>query len=163
MKGKQLQNTATTLPNKSTLANNELFGRKWIPYLIASLTALIYIRALFNGIISNDDDFYIINNPYLRDYSWHGITEIFSSFYQSNYHPFTTLLYFVLYNIWGVNPLPYHTLSVALHVLNVLLVYQLVRQLSGKSVTAIVVTTLFALHPMHVESVAWLAGRKDGD
>ena len=66
---------------------------KWAPGAVLVFTALLYSKALFNGITSVDDDFYITNNPFLRDFSWHGIRAIFSSFYATNYHPLTTLTY----------------------------------------------------------------------
>ncbi|NTW32153.1 MAG: tetratricopeptide repeat protein [Bacteroidetes bacterium] len=134
---------------------------KWAPYAILLFTALLYSKAIFNGITNFDDDFYIIKNPFIRDFSWHGIKAIFTSFYSSNYHPLTTLTYLFEYSWFGLNPLPYHLLNVLLHLLNVLLIFKFIEKLSGKKVTALVVSLLFAVHPMHVESVAWISERKD--
>ena len=134
---------------------------KWAPLAIILVTALIFSNALQNGLTSFDDDFYILKNPFLRDFSWHGITAIFSSYYQSNYHPLTTLTYLVEFHFFGLNPLPYHLLNVLLHLLNTWLVFKCCESLSGNRITPIVVSILFAIHPMHVESVAWVSERKD--
>jgi len=134
---------------------------KWAPVAVILFTALIYYKALSGGITSVDDDFYIVKNPFLRDFSLHGVKEIFTSFYATNYHPLTTLTWLFEYNWFGLNPLPYHLFNVLLHLANTWLVFKLAEQLSGKRLTALVVCILFAIHPLHVESVAWIAERKD--
>jgi tetratricopeptide (TPR) repeat protein len=133
----------------------------WAPFAVIALTAIIYIRALYNGFASWDDDNYILHNDFIRDFSVQGFKAIFSSFYFANYHPLTTLTYWFEYSLFGLNALPYHLLNVLLHLLNVWLVYKLAEKLSGKKITALLVSLLFAIHPMHVESVAWISERKD--
>jgi protein O-mannosyl-transferase len=134
---------------------------KWLPFIIITFAALIYIRALYNGFASLDDDDYIKENLFIKDFSIHGIKAIFSSFYLGNYHPLTTLTYLFEHHFYGMNAFPYHLFNVLLHLLNIWLVYKLVEKISGKSITAFVVSVLFAIHPMHVESVAWVSERKD--
>jgi len=134
---------------------------KWIPFALMAFTFLLYSRAIVNGFTNLDDDFYILDNPFLKDFSWNGVNAIFTSFYQANYHPLTTLIYLFEYNWFGLNPLPYHLLNVVFHCVNVLLVFKVVEQLSGKQITAFVVALLFAVHPLHVESVAWVSELKD--
>src|ERR1700677_2789824 len=90
----------------------------WAPIALILCTALLYAHALGNGFTSFDDDFYILKNPNLRDFSWHGVAAIFSSYYQSNYHPLTTLTYLLEFHFFGLNPLPYHMLNVLLYLLN---------------------------------------------
>ncbi|NTW33679.1 MAG: glycosyltransferase family 39 protein [Bacteroidetes bacterium] len=133
---------------------------KWTPIAILVFTTLIYIKALFND-FAWDDEIYIMRNPFLRDFSINGIKVIFTSFYFSNFHPITTLTYFLEYKCFGINPFPYHLVNILLHLLNTWLVFKLVEQLSNKKITALVVSLLFAVHPMHVESVAWISERKD--
>ncbi len=151
------QTNTTTVNNNGTSV--DLF--KWAPLLILLVTAIVYSNALHNGLTSFDDDFYIEKNPYLKDYSWSGIKAIFSSFYSSNYHPLTTLTFFFEYHFFALDPFPYHLLNVILHLVNTWLVFELALRLSGNKITATVVSSLFGLHPMHVESVAWVAERKD--
>ncbi len=134
---------------------------KWAPVAVIILTAILYFPSLQNGITSFDDDFYILKNPFLRDHSWQGIVAIFTSYYAGNYHPLTTLTYLFEFSNFGDNPLPYHILNLALHLANTWLVLKLAEKLSGRKITALVVCVLFAVHPMHVESVAWISERKD--
>ena len=134
---------------------------KWAPLAILIFTALIYRKAIFNGFAGWDDNNYIIENYFIKDFSLSGIKAIFSSFYFCNYHPLTTLTYLIEYKCYGLNPLPYHLLNVLLHLLNTWLVFKLTEKLSGKKMNAIFVSLLFAIHPMHVESIAWISERKD--
>ncbi|HOY31750.1 MAG TPA: tetratricopeptide repeat protein [Bacteroidales bacterium] len=133
----------------------------WAIYAVLVFTFLIYIRALFNGFASYDDDMYILDNPYIRSFSREGIQHIFSSFYFDIYHPLTTLTYLFEYKLFGTNPLPYHLLNILLHLLNTWLVYHVTLKLSTNKITSLLVSVLFAVHPMHVESVAWISERKD--
>ena len=134
---------------------------KWAPFALIAVTAIIYSRALQGSITFMDDDYYILKNPYIRDLSWHGIVSIFTSFYNYNYHPFTTLTWLLVYSLFKLNPLPYHLVNVLLHLVNVWLVFRLALRLSSRDTAAFVVAALFALHPMHVESVAWISETKD--
>jgi len=134
---------------------------KWAPIAVLVFTALVYSNALYNGITTMDDDDYILRNPFIRDFSWHSIWSVFTSFYSSNYHPLTTLAWLFEYTFFKLNPIPYHLLNVLLHILNTWLVFKLTDKLSGKKTTALVASILFALHPMHVESVAWISELKD--
>jgi len=133
----------------------------WAIYAVMVFTALIYVRALSNGSANFDDDYYLFKNAHIKTFDFEAIKSIFSSFYFSNYHPLTSLTYLIEHQLYGLNPMPYHLFNVILHLLNTLLVYKLIEKLSGKKLTALLVSALFAVHPMHVESVAWIAERKD--
>lgn len=134
---------------------------RWAPVAVALFTGLLFTRSLQNSLTGFDDDFYIINNPFLRDFSLKGIASIFTSFYSSNYHPLTTLTWLIEYKLFGLNPLPYHLANLLLHMVNTWLVFKVCMRLSSNSVTAVIVSLLFGIHPMHVESVAWASERKD--
>jgi len=134
---------------------------RWAPLPIVIFTAFIYSNALKNGITYFDDDYYILQNPYIRDLSLHGLKNIFTTFYSSNYHPLTTLCWALLFKFFGTEPLPYHLLNLLLHLLNIFLVFRITERLSGQRVSAIIVSLLFAVHPLHVESVAWISELKD--
>jgi len=134
---------------------------QWTLVAILIATAILYTKAVFNGFTSLDDDVYLTNNVVIQDLSLHGLQTIFSSFYAGNYQPLTMLAYMLMYKLFGLAPLPYHLLNVTLHLINVALVFKLSERLSGKKATAIVVAVLFAVHPMHVESVAWVSALKD--
>ncbi|MDD3876341.1 MAG: tetratricopeptide repeat protein [Bacteroidales bacterium] len=134
---------------------------KWLPITTIIITALVFSRALFNDFVLWDDDFYILENHYIRNFSLQGIRAIFTNFYSANYHPLTTLTYLIEYKIFGLNPQPYHLFNLVLHLANTWLVFVFIKNLNSNTLPAIIVSAFFALHPMHVESVAWVSERKD--
>jgi protein O-mannosyl-transferase len=135
---------------------------KWAPAAILVFTALLYCRVLFNNFVNLDDDIFILNNPLLKNFSLNGIKAIFTSVRASgDYHPLTTLINLLQYKLFGTDPLPYHALNILLHLLNTWLVFILAEKLSHNRNTACVVALLFAIHPMHVESVVWASELKD--
>src|SRR3972149_2422496 len=134
---------------------------QWTIVVVLFFTALLYSRALFNDFVNIDDDTYLFSNPYILNFSWKGIKNIFSVFFNGNYHPITTITYLLEYNFYGLNPFPYHLLNVILHLLNTFLVFKFVEALSKKPLTALIVSLFVAMHSMHVESVAWISERKD--
>jgi len=134
---------------------------KQAPYLILILTALLYSRAFFSGFNNFDDDSFILNNPLVKDISWKGIQAIFTTFSTGKYQPLTTFSFAIEYNYFGFKPSVYHFTDVMLHLLCTLYVFKITERLSGNRITAIVVAVLFAVHPMHVEEVAWASERKD--
>jgi protein O-mannosyl-transferase len=158
-KPKATSKPATGSATPTGLLGNNTVSRAIVVVLV--LTFLLYLRSLANGITALDDDYYIVKNPYLRDFSLHGIYKIFTSFYSYNYHPFTTLTNLVEYQLAGLNPLPYHVLNLLLHLLNTWLVYRFTLLLGGRKSACALTALLFAVHPAHVESVAWISERKD--
>ncbi|HOY31754.1 MAG TPA: tetratricopeptide repeat protein [Bacteroidales bacterium] len=149
------------IPNKSNLSENTFEIPSWAIYGVLVLTALVYTRALFNDFANWDDDVYLFNNSDLKNFSFDAVKSLFTSFYLGHYHPLTMLTYFFEYHLFGLKPFPFHLFNVLLHLANVWLVYRLTQKLSGKRFTSVFVAAMFALHPMHVESVAWISERKD--
>ena len=130
---------------------------------IALVTFLFYATILGNKLTNWDDLGYIISNSLIRDNSAEGIKRIFSTDnpVMGNYHPLTIMLYAFEYGYKGLDPFIYHFDSLILHVLVTISVYFFVRGLTHRTIAAAITALLFGLHPMHVESVAWAAGRKD--
>jgi tetratricopeptide (TPR) repeat protein len=147
--------------NSATNTKSSFNVPNWAPIAVLVFTALIYCKALKNGFAGLDDDLYIVNNPIIKDFSFSSIKTIFSTFYAGFYQPFVLLTYLVEYKLFGLNPLPYHLTNVLLHLINCWLVFKLSEQLSANKLTALIVCALFAIHPMHVESVVWVTERKD--
>ncbi|HOY31758.1 MAG TPA: tetratricopeptide repeat protein [Bacteroidales bacterium] len=146
---------------KNSLQNDTFHIPPWAIYAVIALTAIVYFRSFFNGFVNLDDDIYLFDNPYSRNFSFDTVKAVFTSFYDCNYFPLTLLAYMFEYQLFGLSPMPYHVINVLLHLINTFLVYKLIERLSGKSLTALLVSVLFAIHPMHVESVAWTAELKD--
>ncbi len=128
---------------------------------LLSLTILVFAHSLGNDFVRNwDDALYVTDNNLIKDFSWHGIGKIFSTIYL-DYYPVTLTAYALQYAFFGLDPADYHAVSLILHCLNVILVYYLAKNLTGWRFGAAIVALLFGIHPMHVESVAWISEQKD--
>jgi protein O-mannosyl-transferase len=130
----------------------------------AVLATFVFYHACLDDKFTNwDDPGYLNNNEFLRDVTAAGIQRMFrfDSYLMGNYHPLTALSYAIEYSYNRLNPFLYHLDNLLFHMLNTLLVYWLAKVMSGRSVVAVICALLFGLHPMHVESVAWIPGRKD--
>lgn len=158
MAAKKLK-TATPMATSGKAEPTAATGR-WYIWLLLLVTAIVFSGVAGHQLTFIDDDKYIITNPYLRDLSLKGIGSIFTSFYEYNYHPLTTLTWLIEYSLFGLDPGVYHIVNLCLHLCSVWLVYRLAQRLSGKENVALIVAALFALHPLHVESVAWVSERK---
>ena len=129
--------------------------------IIAGMTFIAFSPSLRNGFTNWDDDVYVVDNPDIKAFGLHHVAKVFSSVYVSNYQPLTMLTYMVEYRFFQLSPLVYHCTNLLLHSINCLLVFALIYGLSGKYFTGLLVGLLFAVHPFRVESVAWIAERKD--
>ncbi len=130
--------------------------------LVISSTLLVYWNVFFNDfLVTWDDDAYVLDNPYLSISTFDDLFHLFTITYEGNYHPLTLLSLAIDYWIWGEQPFGFHLTNILLHILNALLVYWLAMLLIQHRLLAVGSALLFALHPMHVESVAWVAERKD--
>lgn len=156
---------STTRQPKATDSSNfwDKYGKWAIPLVIGILTFGFLQECIKNELTNWDDLGYIISNQLIKDRSPDAIKNIFSvaNPVMGNYHPLTILLYYFEYQAYGLEPWIYHFDSVLLHVLCTIAVYYFIRLLTGNTIIATIVGLLFGLHPMHIESVAWAAGRKD--
>jgi protein O-mannosyl-transferase len=130
--------------------------------LLALVTLSIYSRVKKNSFVEFDDQSYIVQNLHLRPgFKWQTFTWAIASTEQDNWHPLTWLSHALDYQLYGLNPIGHHSTSVLLHVLNVLLLFLLLSRVTGLPGRSLLVASLFALHPLNVESVAWAAERKN--
>ncbi len=130
--------------------------------LILVITFMAFSPCLQNGFVDGwDDNTYVRENILIRHLSWHNVTRVFSAFFMATYLPVTMLTYMVDYQLVGLNPFGYHLTSLILHLLNCLLVFWLIGLLSRNILVSFITAILFGVHPIHVESVAWISERKD--
>lgn len=133
----------------------------WIAALLA-VTALVFARMVPYGPLSWDDDANIFLNPHYLSGSW---WDFWKESYFGLYIPVTDMVWGVLFRVGGGSAIPFRLLNLGLHLVNVFLFYRLLRALidrwGGDRIIAIVGTTIFALHPMQVNTVAWLSGGRD--
>lgn len=129
---------------------------------IVILTAVTYFPSLNNNFVNWDDIIYIMNNDMITALSFQNLEKIFSSFWMGNYHPVTILSFALDYHFVQVTPYGYHFHNFILHIINSVLVSIFCYRLFNKNVlVSFIVAALFAVHPLHVESVAWISERKD--
>lgn len=127
--------------------------------LILLLTLVVYLPILKNGFTDWDDTDYVKGNPLVARPN---LGAILTTPFGGNYHPLTVLSLAVNYRIWGDAPASYHAVNLGLHLANTGLVFAFIWMLSrGRWWASLVTALFFGIHPMHVESVAWIAERKD--
>ena len=128
--------------------------------IILIFTFIAYIPALKAGFVNWDDPDYVSNNPMIKNIS--NLEMIFTRPIQGNYHPLTVLSLAINYSISGFDAWSYHLFNLIFHLFNCYLVFRLAMILSRNNlVIAFTTSLLFGIHPMHVESVAWISERKD--
>ncbi len=128
--------------------------------LIIVATSVVYMPALQNG-FAWDDENYIATNRMVQKLSPLNIKKMFTTFFFGNYHPLTLLSFALEYRFFGLNPPAYHATNIIIHLMNCVLVFLLIYMLSKNAAISCIVALLFGIHPLHVESVAWISGRKD--
>ena len=128
---------------------------------VVLITAIAFYPSLNNGFPNWDDGAYLTENAAVRELSWHSIKTMFTSFYVACYLPLTILSYAVEYRFFGLDPFAYHATNLILHLGNCLLVFWFIFMLRANLTAAFIAALLFGIHPLHVESVAWVSERKD--
>ena len=134
--------------------------RKFAPWLIGSIlliTVFTYFPSLGNGFTNWDDPEQVVQNKDIAGLSLSGSHEIFTSFYVGMYQPITMQLYALIYSVFGPSATAFHSISLLLHLLNILLVFLLVKRFVRQEVPALFTAGLFALNPLQTESVAWIS------
>lgn len=134
----------------------------WVCFGLAIATVVTFWSSIRCEYVFWDDPDFITQNVHVQQ----GLTRpsikwALSSSVASNWHPITTFTYLVGWQLWGFNPAADHLFDVFLHALNVIVLFLLIRKLTGALWRSAFVAALFALHPMRVESVTWIAERKD--
>jgi len=130
--------------------------------LVVVMTIAVYWPVLFNDFISYDDTDYVTLNMMVRQgLSIKGTAWAFSAFHAGNWHPLTWLSHMLDIELFGLNPLGHHAINLLFHTANSVLLCALLHRLTGFLGRSVVVALLFAIHPLHVESVAWISERKD--
>jgi len=150
MKTKSKQPQILPSPTVDWLNPNILIG------LTAVLSILAFYPAFQNGFVW-DDTPYVTENPYLRKFT----PELFKTYWMGNYHPLTMLSLFLDFSIAETEPLWYHIHNLLLHLGSCLIIGFLLSRYTKNSLTGWLGALLYAVHPIHVESVAWISERKD--
>lgn len=147
----------------STAVPGAAGARVWqISAALAVVTAVAYAGVLRNGFVSWDDPYYVTENPHvLAGLTWPGVAWAFASTQGANWHPITWLSHMLDAQLFGPNPAMHHAVGLLLHMLNTILLFLALVRMTGAPGRSAFVAALFAVHPLHVESVAWASERKD--
>ena len=130
--------------------------------LILLAIALVFAQTLSHGFARYDDPIYVYENPHLTNgLTAEGISWAFTSRYASNWHPLTWLSHMLDCRLYGLAPWGHHLSNIVLHGATAIILFLVLRRMTGDLWPSALVTAVFAIHPLRVESVAWVAERKD--
>jgi len=130
--------------------------------LLALVTLGLYWPVTGYDFVNFDDDFYVTANAQVQGgLTWEGIKWACLNPVADNWHPLTVWSHMLVCQLCGLNPWGHHLANVLLHALNGVLVFALLNMMTGAGWRSLLVAALFALHPLRVESVAWVSERKD--
>ena len=133
-----------------------------IALLLALTTLLVYLPATRSSFVNYDDDDYITNNPVVqKGLTTAGLHWAFTTWHASNWHPLTWFSHMADCELFGLNAGAHHAVNVLFHAANAALLFVLLLRLTGALWPCAFIAALFAWHPLHVESVAWVSERKD--
>ena len=141
-------------------------GIRWLTPVIGAalvtLTWLTFGQTLRHEFINYDDNAYVYQNPtVIRGLTLDGIVWAFTHVHSGNWHPLTSISHMLDCQLYGLNAGGHHLTNVLLHSIAVLLLFLVLRRMTGAFWRSAFVAAVFAIHPLRVESVAWVAERKD--
>ena len=144
-------------------ADSKSENRKALLWLLGILcvTLIAYLPAFGSEFTNWDDNRYVTENRLLRQVSWSNLETVFTRFFDGNYHPLTLLSLMADHHLGGMDARVFHFTNIALHLITTAGVFWLILLLAGDPRLAVLAAVLFGVHPLHVESVAWISERKD--
>ena len=147
-------------PDRSTasgLARSPLV----LSLVLFAATLALYLPALNSAFVNYDDPAYVTANAHvLRGLSWSNVKWAITATVEANWHPVTWISHMADVQLFGLNPRGHHAVSIVLHAFNIVLLFLILRRATGYVIRSAVVAALFAVHPLNVECVAWVAERK---
>jgi hypothetical protein len=133
----------------------------WLVGIPVILALFVFINVVSFEWLNWDDGEYVLNNTLVGEFTINRISENFSDFTIGAYHPLTTLSYCIDYTISGYDAGTFHVGNLVIHCLNIILLFFFARKLTSNIIVGLIASSLFAIHPMNIESVCWIADRKD--
>ena len=125
-------------------------------------TFCIYSQVQDHEFLNYDDNQYVTDNLKVQaGLTRESVSWAFTTFYSSGWHPMIWLSYILDYQLYGLNPKGYHLTNLFFHIANALILFMVLLRMTGKLWRCAFVAAIFALHPLNVESVAWVAERKN--
>ena len=136
--------------------------KKFVILALIMLTLAVYWQVQNFGFVNYDDNLYVTQNHQIQSgFTYKGIVKIFTDIRTGNWHPLTMISHMLDWELFGQNAGGHHWSSLILHIINTVLLFLLLNQMTGAIWRSALVAVLFAIHPINVESVAWIAERKN--
>src|SRR2546430_8294279 len=154
-------------------SSTQRWGSCLVPVLVALVTFAAFLPALHNQFVNWDDDKNFLENPHYRGLGWTHLRWMWRTTQLGHYIPLTWMTLGLDYSLWGMNPFGYHLTSLLLHAANAVVFFFVARRLltlalpspsergHALAVSAGFAALVFAIHPLRVESVAWVTERRD--
>lgn len=129
---------------------------------LIAITWAVFGRTLGHEFVNFDDPNYVSENPQIHaGLNWQSMVWAFTHVHSHNWHPLTTMSHMLDWQLFGAKPGAHHFVNVLLHTVGAVLLFLLLEQMTGRIWPSAFVAAIFAIHPLHVESVAWVSERKD--
>ena len=154
--------TSSPVNGAKAARDSEVFRRVAICILLAIIVAVAFGRSLGHNFVNYDDGEYVYENPHITNgLTLGGIWWAFTHVHAANWHPLTTISHMLDCQIYGLHPWGHHLTNILLHATAAILLFLALRKLTLSLWPSAFVAALFAIHPLRVESVAWISERKD--
>ena len=161
-KNKRVIRRGKVAPLSTTDSRTNKRIARWICAALVVLAVLPYLQTLRYEFVRFDDGAYVAENPLVQQgLTWSNVAWALTTMSAGNWHPLTWLSHMLDCQIFGLRPGWHHLVNALLHGANTALVFVVLRAMTGRVWRSALVAALFAVHPLHVESVAWIAERKD--
>src|ERR1700730_7784606 len=129
---------------------------------LVALTWAVFGQTLRHQFVNYDDPLYVYDNPHVRSgLSWHGVAWAFTHIHSQNWHPLTSISHMLDCQLFGLNAGAHHFVNVLLHAIATIVLFFALNKMTATRWRSAFATALFAVHPLRVESVAWISERKD--
>ncbi len=136
------------------------FSVRWVAASVGALALIVFLPTVQYDFVNWDDPWYVINNELIDGWSLDSLHGIATESVARNYAPLTIFSFLIDRTLWGLNPAGFHLTNILLHTINAVLVFYLVRQVTGRWRLAWAAAAVFAVHPLQIETVAWISSRK---
>ncbi len=149
-------------PENAPSLNVQRWRKPGLCLVLAVITFAVFGQTLRHEFVNYDDDDYVYENPVVaRGLTFKGIVWAFTQVHAANWHPLTWLSHMLDCQLYGLHPAGHHLTNVLLHTATVIALFLVLGQMTGAFWRSAFVAAVFAIHPLRVESVAWVAERKD--
>jgi tetratricopeptide (TPR) repeat protein len=155
--------TRAGMPNRDIEAKQMEISRTALICVVLAVTTLVAFEGVRkNSFVFYDDNQYVTDNQSVKNgLSFESVRWAFTTWHQGNWHPLTWMSHLVDSSVFGMNPVGHHFVSVGFHIANVILLFLILKKMTGAVWPSAFVAALFGVHPLAVESVAWVAERKN--